>query len=151
MGKITDYLSEKEYNTKVDIYNDGMHPFYHTFGSFDLYKIIDNFHDENWQKIAKDACLLGRSGADCRVMWYSTSIGINYEKWSRDELVCLVQLSDKYKGLRWDKIAKEIGNNRRPIGCLQVWQRSLNPLLLSCKWKFEEDKKTLEFHSKIWN
>merc|ERR1712146_250693 len=56
-----------------------------------------------------DACLLGRSGADCRVMWCSTSIG----------------------------------NNRRPISCLQVWQQSLNPLLLSCKWKFEEDKKLL--------
>jgi hypothetical protein len=128
-----------------------MHGLYRLIESQNISKSVDFFHDKDWEKIAKDASLWGRSGADCRVMWYSTSFGVNYEKWSRNELVCLVQISNKYKGMRWDLVAKELGKSRRPISCLQVWQRSLNPILLSSKWNFEEDKKLLMAVKKIGN
>merc|ERR1712224_182872 len=105
--------------------------------------IASQFNETNWQQIAKDAYLLGRSGADCCVMWHSTLNEINYKSWPRKELSSLAILAEKYKGMRWDKVAKELGSHRRPIICLQVWQRSLNPILVSNNWNKSEDKKLL--------
>merc|ERR1719199_1354986 len=45
--------------------------------------------------------------------------------------------------MRWDIIAKELRSHRRPISCLQMWQRSLNSPSTSHQWNLLEDKKLM--------
>jgi hypothetical protein len=84
---------------------------------------VSFFYESDWQEISKNAKLINKSSSDCRVMWCSTSGLINYEKWSKKEIIHLIKIAEKYNGMRWDKVAQELATYRRPICCLQMWKR----------------------------
>jgi hypothetical protein len=120
----------------------------------EIIKEIKLFDELDWKQIAKDACLVSKSGADCCVMWHSTLNENYYKNWSKEELICITNLAEKHRGMRGDIVAQELDSHRRPISCLQIWQRSLNPLLASHQWTLNEDRKLLnaisEYGIKSW-
>merc|ERR1712070_153927 len=90
----------------------------------------------DWEKVMKNENFrnnLGRSIADCRVMWYSTSSKCNYKKLERKEINLLICLTVKYHAVCWHKISKGLKNGRQDLYCLRIWKKNFIPRLIDEK------------------
>lgn len=105
-----------------------------------LLRLVNGFREADWERISNFGHV-DRSGADCRVMWCSTTDFISCGKWSHHKLKKLIYLAVKTHGACWAKIAQELCDNRRPIFCLQMWQKIINSFIRDVKTTVTHDQK----------
>ena len=73
---------------------------------------------------------LKRSPADCRIKYmHFVSPESNCGAWSKEEDLLLVSLVNKYNGLAWQDVARDLSSGRTAAACFQRYQRTLNPTL----------------------
>jgi len=115
-----------------------------------LVRSVNGFREADWERISNFG-LLDRSGADCRVMWCSTTDFISCGKWSHHKLKELIYLAVKNYGAFWAKIAQELCDNRRPIFCLQMWQKIIKSFIPDVKTTVTRDQKEFASSSAVEN
>ncbi|MGH0136985.1 UNVERIFIED_CONTAM: hypothetical protein FKN15_062623 [Acipenser sinensis] len=74
---------------------------------------------------------------------------INKKKWSDEELERLKEIAANHNHTNWDKIAQELGTNRRPFMCLQMYQLFINTELKKKYFTKEEEKVLTELVEKM--
>eukprot|EP00124_Ichthyophonus_hoferi_P001585 Ihof_evm4s86 gene=Ihof_evmTU4s86 len=128
----------------------------HTLRSQPLDSYADNLHNIDWVKLWRfKPDLRKRSPDECRIQWTNVSHPIvNNEKWSKKEDIQILELATASPHPNWAIIAESLGTYRTPAACFRRYQRSLNPILIKCNWKEDEDESlkvaVLEFGPGNW-
>ncbi|XP_041098869.1 snRNA-activating protein complex subunit 4 isoform X2 [Polyodon spathula] len=106
--------------------------------------------EHDWEKIANIDFEGLCKPEELRKYWQNhLHMDINKKKWSDEELERLKEIAANHNHTNWDKIAEELGTNRRPFMCLQMYQLFINTELRKRCFTKEEDKVLMELVEKM--
>ncbi|EAY22278.1 Myb-like DNA-binding domain containing protein [Trichomonas vaginalis G3] len=72
-------------------------------------------------------------------------------KWSYKEDQRLIEAVNKYGFIKWNEIAKYVGECRNGKQCRERWLFNLSPDINNAPWDREEDEKLIKLHGKYGN
>ncbi|XP_034765057.2 snRNA-activating protein complex subunit 4-like isoform X2 [Acipenser ruthenus] len=114
-------------------------------------ELIGNREQEHdWEKISNIDFEGLCKPEELRKYWQNhLHMEINKKKWSDEELERLKEIAANHNHTNWDKIAEELGTNRRPFMCLQMYQLFINTELKKKYFTKEEDQVLTELVEKM--
>ncbi|MGH0160986.1 UNVERIFIED_CONTAM: hypothetical protein FKN15_040581 [Acipenser sinensis] len=114
-------------------------------------ELIGNREQEHdWEKISNIDFEGLCKPEELRKYWQNhLHMEINKKKWSDEELERLKEIAANHNHTNWDKIAQELGTNRRPFMCLQMYQLFINTELKKKYFTKEEDQVLTELVEKM--
>jgi len=112
-----------------------------------LTRLVNSPIGRNWKKIS--GLVASKTPQQCAYRYNKLMSNITTRKWSRNEDIILIELSEIY-GENWREISNRM-ENRNFEEVKERFEKKLDPKLKRCKFKKEEDEMILSLFEKYGN